>query len=762
MEKNYNVDDILSEIKSRKMRERGTMPSAQTHAPDLSAFPDDTVFVSEDQPVEPETKPINKQDFVVTLEELPPDQPLNDLPEPELRTAETEKKKKLSRKERKAQKIAQQEAELQAGPTPTIEGGGFRVFCADDIAASELPEDPDKTRILPSLDNGDIPVAAQQAEKASSNKQAAAAGLQARITRDTSEYTEKADRHDISMDIAKDKLWLFIRCTLSTILTVLLVYLAFAGKYVIPLPASLIPEGENVGNYLLTGTVLTALLALVNFRSIGGGLISLFKMRANTDTLAGLALLATLVQGVVGVVAPENVDPLALNQYYPLAAVAMLFSNFGKLLTVGRIQTNFHLLTSDKPKKAAQTVASVDMSRECVPLASGHPTVAYSVKADFFTDFLQLSYSDKYDVGIHRAVAPVCLLSAIAVTIGSYIFLHDIHASIAAFTAVLCVAATFSATFVESIPLHKLAKKLAPMGGMVSGNKAVEDFCDTAAVILDETDLFPKGKVRLVGIKTFSQGRIDASIVDAASVLCALNGALSPVFLEIINNDYSLLKQADNIVCESGLGVSAWVDSRRILIGNHLMMKKHDIPLPANAVKGLQSRSAEYSDMLFLSCSGEITAQFAVSYAVDETLAIELESLAETGKRLVIHASDANITAQRIHDLYGYPEDLIDILSSERHNQYNDMTTPRETAPAEIVYTGHASSLVTAITSCASTRRSILFATLLELVQIILGYGLIAFMAFMGTIDSLNIVQLGAYQLFWFAAVLLLQNLKRL
>ena len=101
------------------------------------------------------------------------------------------------------------------------------------------------------------------------------------------------------------------------------------------------------------------------------------------------------------------------------------------------------------------------------------------------------------------------------------------------------------------------------------------------------------------------------------------------------------------------------------------------------------------------------------------------------------------------------------MLPAERHTQYRRMSEPRENAIAEIVYTGRASTLVAAIVACINARSSILSATMVQLIQIVLGYGLVAFMAFMGAIGSLTIIQLCVYQLFWFLAIFIIQKAKQ-
>lgn len=753
MENNYNVDDILSEIKIRKSRMRA---GGDTESPPLSEP------APEAEPAPPE-KSGERFSFVFDPEPEkrrppPPDLTAGDLP-----------------RRRGGWEEPQPHNGDPSGPIPedlsNTAAIDFSAFRADSPSA---PPQEDHTRVLPRFGKkrepdfvGEEPVAPRSETRRSFENsfyepqdiQDSAETDHGKM--DFGEYNSVEDRRDVATDIARVKLWIFIRTSVTALLTLLIAYLTFAGAYYMPIPSFLEPVPATMRGYLLSLTVLTVAVALVNSSSVGGGLISLFKMRANSDTLSTLALLAGIGQGVMYIVRPDTADPTQLNLYFAIASLAMLFNALGKMTMISRIQTNFRLVASDRPKKALCRVENESFCREFVPGLTRRPTIAYSVQANFFTDFLGLSYSDKYDVGINRAVAPVCLLGAAAVAVVSYLFTQSTWASVSALTAILCISATFSTTFVENIPLSKLTKKLAPQGGMVSGNKAVEDFCDAAAVIFTENDLFPEGRIQLRGIKTFSQGRIDESILDAASVICSLEGALSPVFLQMIGGNTKLLKKVDNVVYENGMGVSAWVDSRRVLIGNALLMQNHGIALPPGAARQIERRAPEDGEMLYLSSSGEVTAQFAVSYSIDEELATQLDLLAAMERNLIIYATDANVTPHRVWELYGYPEELVQVMPAERHSQYREMTAPQKNAVAEIVYTGKAPVMAAALVACSNARSSILSATVLQLVQIILGYGLIAFMAFMGSIGSLNILHMAAYQVFWFLLIFVVQSAKQ-
>jgi len=791
MDKNYSVDDILLDIKSKKMRrkEEGGQPARPSEpeeqfpgmglggqngvafAPDPSAPKD---FLADQTPKDREPK----SDFADEILEKPfdtaPFSPVRVGPQSieDLKKPAPEKKRNPMDFTGHIRPITER-AKIRKNKNATARKGRREDFSVVDFAkfhGGQPGANMDDTQAIPRLG------ASRELDMEElRNLDFSAADYGSyydddyddddfkddethRPSLDVGEYNRVEDRRDVAIDIARTKLWLVIRATATFLLTFSLVYLVLCGRFLWPLPPMLAPE-NYLRTYLLWVTGLTVAIALVGSATMGGGLIGLLKMRSNSDTLAALAMLAAIGQCVFALTRLELVNVETLTFYTALAAISMLFNALGKLGMISRIQANFKIISSAKSKKAVLLADDERFVREYLKGATRKPSIAFSAKCSFFTDFLALSFSDKYDVGVNKIVAPVCLLGAGVVGVLTYILTRgDSMMAVAAIVAILCIASTFSATFIENVPLAKLTRKLAPRGGMVSGNKAVEDFCDISAIVLEDKDLFPTGNMEIHGIKTYSGGRVDEVILDAASISYAMNSALSDVFLKMIGGNKKLLRKVDRAIFEDGRGITAWIDERRVLLGNRKLMEAHSIILPE---PGYENKYADQrGEPLFLASAGELSAQLVVGYKVDEELALELDRLAVLGKLLIIRTIDANLTAHKVWEMYGYPENLVRIMPTEQHEQYEKMTAPRSSELAEIAYTGKASAMVGGILACVSARKSILSATMVQLIQIALGYGMVALLAFLGSMDTLTVLVLGVYQLFWFVVIGLVQRLR--
>jgi len=187
-----------------------------------------------------------------------------------------------------------------------------------------------------------------------------------------------------------------------------------------------------------------------------------------------------------------------------------------------------------------------------------------------------------------------------------------------------------------------------------------------------------------------------------------------------------------------------------------VLMQSHGIELPPPGYE----KQYPQGEPLFLASSGELVAQLVVSYNIDEELALELDKLGTQGRLLIVRTVDATLSPHKIWELYGYPENLVQIMPAHQHEQFEKMSAPRPSELAEIAYTGKASAMVGSILACGAARSSILSATVFQLIQIALGYGIIALMAFIGSIDTLSLLVLGGYQLFWFVVICIVQRMK--
>ena len=567
---------------------------------------------------------------------------------------------------------------------------------------------------------------------------------------DPDDYENESQKEAVEKNLSSQLTGLIIRAVIIFVL--LIASLAFCLSPILgyPLPEAISFEDSGIV-FPIINLAIVCIAALTCHVAVGGGLLSLLKFRAGNDTFATCSVIGAAALGVSFIVNPSSMSPGGENLFFPIAILGLFFNTIGKILSAARIKNNFEVLTTGKKKSALLPVRNKELARELTGQRDETPRFCTSAKAKFFTRFLELSYRDDATESIARIVAPIVFLCSILVGVIAFLLTGRVSDAVTGFAAVLCVATPFSATIAGALPVYRSCAALNEEGSIMAGGYTAETFAETDSVLLDIEQLFPDGSIILHGIKTFAQGRIDEAILDAASVICSTRSTLGSIFINVVQGDKKLLKPVDTIIYEDGMGLSAWVGGKRVLIGNRELMINHGIDIPSHDYENKYVGSGK--DILYLANSGELTAMFVLSYHADKEVYRSLGIMAERGVRLVINCSDPNITVKKLCGIFGYPESQLNLLSSKYQQKCAELTEERENAPAAAVYNGSLFALSDLLNCCGIIRQSSFAAALIEMIGIILGFVLVTIFLFTGNIRSLAMYVLLAFQMFWLAAV---------
>ncbi len=575
---------------------------------------------------------------------------------------------------------------------------------------------------------------------------------------DPDDYENESQKEAVEKNLSFQVTGLIIRAVIIVVL-----FLISLGFCLSPMLGYSLPEAVSFEKsgivFPIINLAIVCVAALTCHVAVGGGLISLMKFRAGNDSFATCSVIGAAALGVAFIADPSAMSPGGENLFFPIVILGLFFNTIGKLLSALRIKNNFEVLTTGKKKSALLPVRNKELARELTGQRDETPRFCTSAKAKFFTRFLELSYRDDATESIARIVSPIVFLCSILVGIIAFLLTGRLSDAITGFAAILCVAAPFSATIAGALPVFRSCGALNDEGSMMAGGYTAETFAETDSVLLDIEQLFPDGSIILHGIKTFAQGRIDEAILDAASVICSTRSTLGSIFINVVQGDRKLLKPVDTIIYEDGMGLSAWVGGKRVLIGNRELMINHGIDIPSHDYENKYVGSGK--DILYLANSGELTAMFVLSYHADRDVYASLGVMAERGVRLVINCSDPNITKKKLSDIFGYPESQLNLLSSKYQQKCAELTEERETAPAAAVYDGSLYALSNLLNCCGIIRQSSFAAALIEMIGIILGFVLVTIFLFTGNIRSLDMYILLAFQLFWLVAVTVIVSLRK-
>ncbi len=493
-------------------------------------------------------------------------------------------------------------------------------------------------------------------------------------------------------------------------------------------------------------------------QTIANGFRGLFTFQANSDSAVAVAAAAALIQNAVYLISGL---PDSFHLYSALAAAALFLNTAGKLSMMRRILRNFRFVSSPGQKYSVQMYSDYNTA---LRLSQGtqinEPKIAYQTKTGFLRNFLRISYAPDPSDHSSQTLAPAGFIASLALCIVAAVLSKDAGTALTAFAASACVCVPFPNMLSVNLPLARLNKIASRYGGMAAGWPAVDAFSQTNAVMMDATDLFPRGTVILNGIQTFEGQRIDEAILDATALTSVAGGTLNDLFNQIIKSRNEVLPQVERPAYEDGMGISGTVRDHVILIGNRRLLGKHGVDAPPLRYEEKYIRAGKIP--VYLASGGILVAMFLVSYRSDRRRATELRRLEYNGISLIVRTRDPNITPEFLSECFGISEHSSVVLPEKLGNVYTSLqASPPERSPALVATKGRTVSMMRLLTACVRQRGNISIAVALQTAGAALGFALTAFFTCYAGLKQLSVTALALFEAFWVAAVFVVPRLRR-
>ena len=565
---------------------------------------------------------------------------------------------------------------------------------------------------------------------------------------------EERPRVRIGAQLQGMKTGLIIRLVVNLLCAAGVIYLMLAPGHELPIPDYFM---ENPSHYLWLGVGLVVLSALVAGNTVGGGIISLVCLRPNNDSYSAIGVFACLVQGAYMAMRPEMMGDYAANLYLPMAALLLLFNPWGTLIPGGGGGVSYRFIAQEGAKHTAAIIEDYDLAgRIGGDIIDDDPEIAYFTRSAGVLAFLDQAFSESKAEDVSKVIAPMTAVAALVMALISYPFHKDIFTSACVFTAALCITAPVAGVIAANLPIALANRKLGRWGTTLCGYSAVDQFAGVNQVLLRGYDLFPPESVTLHTIKPFNRTPMDQVVIDIASVLSQCGSTLTQIFTGMIDRP-EMLRQTESFLCEDGKGVSAWVEGRRVLIGNRELMKSYGVAIPP---KEYEDQYGQGKQILYISNSGQAAAMCVLSYKADKQMRRALEVLADRDIAVCVYTTDPNVTAERVSQTYAFPRELVKVIPAALHREVDRYLDPNAKARAGMVHNGTPSSYIRGVAAARSCDNALTVETALLLLSVVVGFALVTFFAFTGGMPALTWVTIAAYQAFWAFIELLVAFIK--
>ncbi len=503
--------------------------------------------------------------------------------------------------------------------------------------------------------------------------------------------------------------------------------------------------------------LLSLFAIIVNFNSIKS-IGSLFSSNADVELPSALAAIAVVLQSIVRFALSQSVTGFSA-----ALLLSLLFGVMAKRGFYTRALRNFDLIANSSDKQAVAIVKSQSATKEMVGNSiQGSALVCCGVATTNLKNFLKYTYSLDSSAPKIKPIAIIGLIVGLLLGIVSGVISGNITTGFSVFAATLCAIATPATLWIANLPLKMAADRLRIYNSMLTGHRAADEFDLCNGIAVGCNDLFPEGTIRLVDMKLLSPNPIDQSMLDAAALSEAIGSPLAGIFKQVstANSYHNHKPKVDTIAYEEKMGISGWVNDRRVFVGNRVLMEAHGFSnLPPVELDKKIMRKGYFP--VYLVSDNVPCALLVVKYSPDEEIAYEMRRLCNTGTTVFVHNCDPNISDQMLCDYFGLYPETVSVMSKRGSDQYQELTKYRREIGAGAACRGPVSGLFATLTAGIKVKHLTSVMTTIYIVCSILCLLAIGVSIFTPLFAYLNTISVLVYQLLSTLFICLPPLLKR-
>ena len=572
------------------------------------------------------------------------------------------------------------------------------------------------------------------------------------------DYTGPDDARSVSNELRGEMREISMRMMICGVCTVLLALVSLVCRSRFSIENG---SGSWPLAYVILNLVFLTVSIGISYKTVLSGLKALFTAKANADSPVAAAALAAVVQTLCAVFFQNELVAGGLHLYAAVVSALLLANAAGKLTMMRRIHSNFRFVTSREQKYAVRVFddynTSLKMTKDCV---AEKPLIAFQSKAGFLRRFLELSYEPDPSESSSQMLAPLGLVSSLALCVACLLITRSVPAAISAFAAASCACVAAGNMLTINLPVSRMCKTARRAGGMAVGYEAVERFGDVNAVISDAGELFPTGTVVLGGIKTFgSKSVAEQAIMAASALMREVGGPLSGVFQQVISENEEGLPEVEKLTYESGGGVVGRVDGRTIYIGVRGLLINHRLEVPT------REEETQYAsgnrNIIYIAVDAAVVAMLVLNYTADRRKKNELQRLEDSGISVLVRSTDPNVTAGMLSRLFGVDPASVGILDAQLGDTAQRLMEdiqPRGDAAAATK--GRMESMMSLVSACVELKRMSGVLVTFQTAAVILTFVLVAFLSCFGHIKQLSALLLFLVHLAWVGLLTLIPRFR--
>ena len=525
------------------------------------------------------------------------------------------------------------------------------------------------------------------------------------------DYKSISDRARIMSDLKTKKRTFVFK-------TVLCLFLLVPGVLLLT-PVSNTLSAINTSALYIADLVIALLAVLFNlqiFRSI----TTLFKGNSAVDLPAVLSLTATVTYSILNLVTKSSFVGVSA-----ISLLTIISYNLSKCSFYSSAVKNFNIIATPEFKSTASIINNKNITKNIVNNAiEGGALVCYGGETTNVHGFLSYTFCQNPLASKIKNISVISLIfGAIVLLLSAVLTSGDISTSVYYFLAVISLGAIPSVYHIVSVPINAANKRLNIYDAILTGYRAADELELCNAIAVSSEDLFPEGSIRLVDMKLLSPNPFDQSMLDASAIASAIHSPIAGIFKQVnLSKTYKTSEpEVDSVIYEEKMGISGWVNDRRVFVGNRDLMVAHGFAgLPPAELDKKIMRKGYFP--VYIASDNIPCALLVVRYEPDGDIAYELQRLSNTGTTILVHNCDPNISVKMLCDYFGVYDETISITTKQGSDNYRSLVEHREHRKAGAAFKSTVAGFFATLTASINIKKYVSVLFVLYVCSVILGF----------------------------------------
>ena len=522
------------------------------------------------------------------------------------------------------------------------------------------------------------------------------------------DYKSIADRPKILGDLIRKKKAFTIKLILS--------FLVF-----IPSLIFAIPNFEGIIASKTTLNIIEVIICLfalcINFNTLVS-LKSLFNSKAKNALPAALTLIAATLFSVINLIFKGE-----FVGFSSVAIISLISYNLSNRNFYLKTIKNFNFIANTEFKNAVSIINNKSATKTIVDNSiEGSALVCYGGETTNIHNFLRYSFCKNPISDKIQKLSLASIIIAFCLALTTLLLNSSALLSVYIFCTAICFAAVPSVYHIVSLTINSANKRLNHYDAMITGYHAADELELCNAIAVSSEDLFPEGTVRLVDMKLLSPNPFDQSILDAAAISSAIHSPLAGIFKQMdTSKAYNgSTQEIDTVIYEEKMGISGWVNDRRVFVGNRDLLIAHGfVGLPPAELDKKIMRKGYFP--VYIASDNIPCALLVVKYEPDQDIVYEMQRLANTGTTIIVDNCDPNINSQMLTDYFELYSETICVMNKQGSDFYKALIPHKEHRRAGAVYKSRIEGLLASLTASINIKKYISRMSVFYISSVILG-----------------------------------------